>query len=197
MTNSRHQRERLHGWLDGSPQHECQRATRVLVQRQVDDAAHVLSERMIPHVFDPAHDDAIRTLDADRSSDRRLAGPGGPRHKFIDDQHLPAALAILLIKIAALNEARAHGGKIAGCNRAIVGNERSRLLLGDALRTVGAEPVGQILIQRQMGSGTRALHAMSKLDRSSSSNSSSRRRRRNRYSNTCLRRRNIWPSLSF
>ena len=88
-----------------------------------------------------------------------LAGPRGPRHDFIDDEHRPAAVAVLLVEIAAFDEARAHNGEVAGSDRPKVGGGRSGLLLRDALRTVGAVPVRQILIQRKVGNGADTLHA--------------------------------------
>src|SRR5262245_7949077 len=114
---------------------------------------------MVPHMFDNTDYSTDIALHFDRSSNRRLPGPGRSGDKFVDDDDLPAVGAILLIEIAAFEEARAYGGEIARRNRPKISGGRGILLRRGSLWTIRTIPIGQILIERQVGNTAHTFHA--------------------------------------
>src|SRR6476660_3208124 len=114
-----------------------------LVNREVHHTANILCEGMIAHVLHYTHNGKGLALNFDPPSNGGFARPRGPGYDFIDDEYVPAAVAILLVEIAALNAARAHDGEVARSDRPKVTRRGGGLLLGGSLQPVGAVPVRQ------------------------------------------------------
>jgi hypothetical protein len=121
---------------------------------------------MVANVFDHAYHLGPGGLEAavaemlglEFLAEGALSGPGGTCERFVDDHDAVSRGAILLLEVAAFEESRFHGAQITDRDGAVIGEERSRLILAHALGPVGAVPVG-IVVEREVGNRTDGFDA--------------------------------------